>query len=164
MLRAELGDPELNVPPVPRKPNMPRLTAALLYAVPGGASGATGKALVRAKEVERRLNIARAAYYKGQRAAKADEQVSADWGVAQAALATLKANQFKLDSLTKDKLLALVRVLKAGKAMQEKQARFSRARDRVSRSCSVRRARSRASRSGGYIGTSSTRPLMPRRE
>ena len=40
-----------------------------------------------------------------------------DWSTAQEALALLKASNYKLETLKKDQLIALVRVLKVGKAV-----------------------------------------------
>lgn len=80
LLRNEIGNPTLHVAPVPPPPRQPRLTSALLFKVAGGVSGATGKALVRAKEVERRLTIARAAYSKGKRDDRSRAQEDARTG------------------------------------------------------------------------------------
>eukprot|EP00966_Prymnesium_polylepis_P252085 5827843-Prymnesium_polylepis.3 len=59
LLRAEIGDPALNVAPVPAPKSQPKLGSALLFKLPGGVTGEMGKQLVRAKEVERRLVLAR---------------------------------------------------------------------------------------------------------
>lgn len=117
LLRAEVGDPSLNVPPVPPPAKMPKLTSSLLFKLPdGGASGPTGKALVRAKEVERRLGLARAEYRKGRREEKTAAKADGDWAAAAEGLALLEANKFDLKALQKKHLLGLVRSLNVGKA------------------------------------------------
>ena len=115
-LRAELGDPTANIPPVPPPAKRPKLTSALLFKVAGGATGAAGLALIRAKEVERRLTAARAAKTKETVEAKKAQQRDADWAAAAAALTQLKDASFDINVLKNPQLLSLVRVLDAGKA------------------------------------------------
>ena len=120
LLRAERGNPELNVPPVPAPPKMPKPTSALLFKVPGGVTGEIGTKLIRAKEIERRLGIARTKLNTTVRDEKQKATDNSDWTSASGALALLKANQFDLSKLNKPQLQALVRVLKVGNAAQNK--------------------------------------------
>ena len=120
LLRGEVSDATFNVAPVPPPAKMPKLSSAMLFALPGGVSGHTGLSIMRAKEVERRLNIARSERAKKARAEKTAEVEDSAWGTAVEALAILKAKGFALSALKKDHLLALVRVLKVGKAAGNK--------------------------------------------
>jgi hypothetical protein len=119
LLRAEIGDPALNVPSVPPPPKQPRLGASLLFKLPGGVTGATGKQLIRAKEVERRLSIARAQYNKTKRDAKGAQQADDDFAVAASALDEIEAGK-ELKKLSKGDLQSLVRALDAGNANANK--------------------------------------------
>ena len=112
----------LYVAPVPPPKSMPKLTSALLYKVPGGCSGEIGKKLIRAKEVERRLNIPRSGQNKKMRDARTELKSNASWGVAADALNVLKANDFKLLALKKPQLEALVLSLNVGKHVGNKDA------------------------------------------
>ena len=49
LLRAEIGNPAPNVPPVPPPKSQPKLGSSLLFKLPGGVTGEVGKQLVRAK-------------------------------------------------------------------------------------------------------------------
>mmetsp|Transcript_11336 Transcript_11336/g.29936 ORF Transcript_11336/g.29936 Transcript_11336/m.29936 type:complete len:314 (+) Transcript_11336:3-944(+) len=120
LLRAELNEDDLSVPAVARPAKMPRLTSALLFKLPGGTSGETALALVRAKEVERHLNIARTTVKKKKREEKDARVEDGDWALAGKALIDLKASKFNLQVLKKPALVALVRVLKSGKAVGNK--------------------------------------------
>ena len=99
---------------------MPKLTSALLCKVPGGPTGEMGVQLVRAKEVERRFNIARAAYYKAKREGKRAAQMEEAWVTAGDALDRLEGLEFHLPSLKKAELEALVRALKVGRVVGNK--------------------------------------------
>ena len=122
LLRAELGDASLDVQPVAPPKKMPKLTSALLFKVPGGVHGAMGKQLVRAKEVERRLGIARKAHNEEKRTTKRAGKADAGWGLAATALDLLAANKFNLQSkeLMRPHLAALVTSLKVGKGTGKK--------------------------------------------
>jgi len=123
LLREEVGDLTLQVAPVaPPKRGMPKLTSALLFQLPGGPTGEQGRALIRAKEIERRLAVARSSRSKDRREEKKRTEADEDWAVAAAAMATLEAGQFDLSTLSKAHLLALVRTLKVGKAVGNKDA------------------------------------------
>ena len=114
LLRAERGDATLNVPAVPAPTRIPKLTSALLFKLPGGVSGDVGTALIRAKEVERRLNIARTEANKAVREGKRAVQSEQDWSLAAQSLVELKENSFVLSKLSKGQLLSLVRALNLG--------------------------------------------------
>jgi hypothetical protein len=122
LLRAERGDSELAVAPIPPPAKAPKLTSSLLFKVPGGVSGELGKKLVRAKEVERRLGIARTQLNTSHRENKNQLTENSDWTVAAEGLGLLKTNQFDLIKLNKPQLQSLVRVLKVGNANQNKGA------------------------------------------
>lgn len=96
------------------------LGASLLFKLRGGATGEMGLKLIRAKEVERRLKIARVEARQKARAGKKEAQTNSDWQVAADALTDLKSKGYELGSLKKEQLLALVRVLGAGKAQGNK--------------------------------------------
>ena len=115
LLRNERGQPDLLITAVHPPKSMPKLTSALLYQLPGGVTGASGKKLLRAKEVERRLNIARTELNKRDSEQRRSLQANADWGVAADGLNALKDNFFKLDKLKIPALQSLVRVLNVGK-------------------------------------------------
>jgi hypothetical protein len=115
LLRAEVGDPNLGVPPVPPPKAQPKLGSSLLFKLPGGVTGELGKKLVRAKEVERRLNIARKKYREEKRGGRDALRADNDWSVAAAALKELEASAFELKGLKLPQLQSLVRVLKVGK-------------------------------------------------
>lgn len=115
LLRNERGQPELLITAVHPPKSMPKLTSALLYQLPGGVTGASGKKLLRAEEVERRLNIARTELNKRDSEQRRSLQANADWGVAADGLNALKDNSFKLDKLKIPALQSLVRVLNVGK-------------------------------------------------
>ena len=115
LLRNERGQPDLLITAVHPPKSMPKLTSALLYQLPGGVTGASGKKLLRAKEVERRLNIARTELNKRDSEQRRSLQANADWGVAADGLNALKDNSFKLDKLKIPALQSLVRVLNVGK-------------------------------------------------
>jgi len=120
LLRNEMNDPNLQVTPVPPPKNLPKLGASLLFKLRGGATGEMGLKLIRAKEVERRLKIARVEARQKARAGKKEAQTNSDWQVAADALTDLKSKGYELGSLKKEQLLALVRVLGAGKAQGNK--------------------------------------------
>ena len=122
LLRAELGDASLNVPPVAPPKKMPKLTSALLFKLPGGVHGVVGKQLVRSKEVERRLGIARKAYNEKKRTKKRAGKADAGWGLAATALDLLAANKFNLQctELKRPHLAALVTSLQVGKGTGKK--------------------------------------------
>jgi len=122
LLQKELGDPNLQVAPVPPPARTPKLTASLLFKLPGGASGPVGRKLIRSKEVERRLGIARAEHFKNKKAGKKAAQTDSDLQVAADALEHLKAKSYDLGVLKKEQLLSLVRVLQVGKAQGNKPA------------------------------------------
>eukprot|EP00966_Prymnesium_polylepis_P198024 4588741-Prymnesium_polylepis.1 len=119
LLRAEVGDPNLGVAPVPPPKSQPKLGASLLFKLPGGVSGPLGKQLIRAKEVERRLNLARKTYRAGKRDDKNAEREDNDFSVAAAALEELEAKSFELKKLKAKQLQSLVRALRVykGKAV-----------------------------------------------
>jgi len=71
-------------------------------------------------KVERRLKIARVEARQKARAGKKEAQTNSDWQVAADALTDLKSKGYELGSLKKEQLLALVRVLGAGKAQGNK--------------------------------------------
>ena len=104
------------VPPVPAPLRIPKLTSALLFKLPGGVSGEVGTALIRAKEIERRLGLARIEANKTVREEKRAVQDTDAWGSAATALEILEANSFDLSKLKKDQLAALVRALQIGKS------------------------------------------------
>lgn len=120
LLRAEAGDPALNVPPVPPPKSQPKLGSSLLFKLPGGVTGAIGKQLVRAKEVERRLNIARKKLNSDKREEKSAQQAETDFTVAAAALTTLEASSFDLTKLKLPELYSLERALGVGKGRGKK--------------------------------------------
>ena len=122
LLRAEVGDPSLGVPPVPPPKSQPKLGSSLLFKLPGGVTGALGKQLVRAKEVERRLNIARKAHHTEKRDHRKAAKEDNDWSVGAAALKELEAGGFELKKLKAPQLQSLVRVLKVGKGNGSKAA------------------------------------------
>jgi len=122
LLQQELGDSTLQVAPVPPPKRLPKLTSALLFKVPGGATGELGKQLVRAKEVERRLTIARSQAAKDKREARDKTKSDADWSIAAGALTMVEASNFDIKVLNKPQLQSLVRVLKAGNATGKKDA------------------------------------------
>eukprot|EP00966_Prymnesium_polylepis_P276651 6391474-Prymnesium_polylepis.1 len=99
LLRAEVGDPTLGVPPVPPPKKQPKLGSSLLFKLPGGVTGQLGKQLVRAKEVERRLDIARKVYSAEKKEGKNALRADSDWSVSAAALKHLEANAFDLKKL-----------------------------------------------------------------
>jgi hypothetical protein len=115
-----VNDPELDVPPIPPPAKIPKLTSALLFKVPGGVSGEIGKKLVYAKEIERRLGLARSKQNASEREAKKSSTNNSDWTVASESLTLLKTNQFNLKALNKPQLQSLVRVLKVGNAALNK--------------------------------------------
>ena len=86
----------MNVPPVPPPQHQPKLGSSLLFKLPGGVTGAIGKQLVRAKEVERRLGIARKKFNSEKKDEKKARQSDMDFEVAAAALNTLKESKFEL--------------------------------------------------------------------
>mmetsp|Transcript_10295 Transcript_10295/g.30501 ORF Transcript_10295/g.30501 Transcript_10295/m.30501 type:complete len:454 (-) Transcript_10295:36-1397(-) len=112
LLRAEAGDSTLGVPPVPPPKSQPKLGASLL---PGGVSSPLGKKLIRAKEVERRLNIARKAYKAGNRESKKAATADTDFAVSATALEQLEASGFELKKLKAKQLQSLVRALRVHK-------------------------------------------------
>ena len=115
LLRNEVGDPTLGVPPVPPPARKPKLTSALLFKLPGGVSGSIGKQLIRAKEIERRLGIARSKHAKEKREKRTEEKGSADWSAAATAMKDLEEqHNFELSKLLVPALQALVRCLKLG--------------------------------------------------
>ena len=120
LLRAEVGNPNLGVPPVAPLAKMPKLTSALLSKLPGGATGPQGKQLIRAKEIERRLNAARAKYRNDKKEAMGEKQKDDDFTAAAAALTELESNSFKLIALQKGPFQSLVRALGAGRATGNK--------------------------------------------
>eukprot|EP00966_Prymnesium_polylepis_P322212 7378479-Prymnesium_polylepis.1 len=120
LLRAEVGDPALNVSRVPPPPHMPKLTSALLFKLPGGATGETARRLVRAKEIERRLTAARAKYNQEKKKTKAQNQEENDFSVAADALGVIAADKYNLDKLNKPQLESLVRALKCGNGKANK--------------------------------------------
>ena len=120
LLRAEAGDPALNVPPVPPPKSQPKLGSSLLFKLPGGVTGAIGKQLVRAKEDERRLNIARKKLNSDKREEKSAQQAETDFTVAAAALTTLEASSFDLTKLKLPELYSLERALGVGKGRGKK--------------------------------------------
>ena len=123
LLRAEVGDPSLGVPPVPPRKTQPKLGSSLLFKLPGGVTGPLGKQLVRAREVERRLNVARKKYREEKRDGKKVLRDDNDWtGLAAAALKELEAHSFELKKLKLPQLQSLVRVLKVGKGNGPKPA------------------------------------------
>tara|TARA_B110001452_G_scaffold228012_1_gene203202 strand:+ start:1116 stop:1586 length:471 start_codon:yes stop_codon:yes gene_type:complete len=79
-----------------------------------------GVRLVRAKEVERRLGIARAAHCKAKREGKRAVRMDQAWGAAGDALNRLEALDFNLPSLKRGELEALVRALDVGKVAGNK--------------------------------------------
>ena len=81
-----------------------------------------GKQLVRAKEVERRLAVARAAHGKDKREEKDRQRADADWPTAARALVDLEAAKFDLSALSRIQLQSLVRALKVGNANGKKDA------------------------------------------
>lgn len=99
---------------------IPKLTSALLFKVPGGVSGEIGKKLARAKETERRLNIARTKANGEARDVTKKKTDNSDWSVAAGAPNLIKGNNYKLDGLKKPQLQSLVRALKVGKAVGSK--------------------------------------------
>jgi hypothetical protein len=115
LLRAEVGDPNLGVAPVPPPKSMPKLGASLLFKLPGGVTGPLGKQLVRAKEVERRLNAARKSYRAGKRDDKNAEREDNDFSVAAESLEELEAKSFELKKLKLKQLQSLVRALRVYK-------------------------------------------------
>ena len=120
LLRAECGDSGLVVDPVPPPSKMPKLTSALLYKVPGGATGAVGLKLIRSKEVMRRLTIARLAYRKGRREEKGVAVTNTSWTDAAEAMKALQANSYDLNLLSGAHLKGLVRSLDVGKPIGKK--------------------------------------------
>ena len=112
LLRAEIGDPNLGVPPVPPPKSQPKLGASLLFKLPGGVTGAMGKQLVRAKEIERRLNIARKDHRAGKRDEKKAQQADDDFAVAATALEELEGSSFELKKLKLSQLHSLVCALR----------------------------------------------------
>ena len=122
LLRAELGDPALAIEPAPPPKRLPKLTSALLFKVPGGATGELGKQLIRTKEVERRLNIVRANVSKDKKAERTRLQVDENWTIAAQALKDVEANNFESSVLNKPQLQSLVCVLKVGNANAKKGA------------------------------------------
>lgn len=78
--------------------------------------------LIRAKEIERRLGVARMAASKQRREAKAIERATSDWTVAAQAITDLEAVGGELAKLTNAQLAALVRVLKLGNGQGKKAA------------------------------------------
>ena len=120
LLRAEVGDPTLGVAPVPPLKNQPKLGASLLFRLPGGVTGEVGKQLVRAKEVERRLTIARKQYNSDKKDQKKAQRADNDFVVAAGALKDLKASKFDLKPLSLPQLQSLVRALSGGKAKGNK--------------------------------------------
>ena len=94
LLRIEVGDPNLGVPPVPPPKNLPKLGSSLLFKLPGGVTGPLGKKLIRAKEVERRLNLARKNYRADKRSTKDALKADNDFSVAAGALEQLKGCNF----------------------------------------------------------------------
>ena len=106
--------------PAPAK--KPKLTSALLFKVPGGVTGETGRALLRAKEIERRLGVARTEASKKRREARASERATSDWSLAAQSISDLEAAGGELGKLTNEKLSALVRVLKLGNGQGNKAA------------------------------------------
>ena len=122
LLRNEIGDPTLNVAPVPPPKRKPKLTSALLFKLPGGATGETGRQLIRAKEVERQLAVARTEHNKEKTKARTAKRADSDWLVAQGALDDLEAAKFDLKGLSKPQLQSLVRALQVGNANGKKDA------------------------------------------
>ena len=120
LLRAEVGDPTLGVQPVPPPKKQPKLGSGLLFKLPGGVTGAMGKQLVRAKEVERRLTLARKKFNGDKKDQKKTQQVDNDFVVAAAALKELKVNSFDLKPLSLPQLQSLVRALGNGKGTGKK--------------------------------------------
>ena len=79
-----------------------------------------GKQLVRAKEVERRLIIARKQFNSDKKDQKKAQQADNDFVVAAGALKDLKASKFDLKPLSLPQLQSLVRALSGGKAKGKK--------------------------------------------
>eukprot|EP00966_Prymnesium_polylepis_P049164 1137710-Prymnesium_polylepis.1 len=122
LLRTEIGDPNLGVPPVPPPKNQPKLGSSLLFKLPGGVTGELGLQLVRAKEVERRLKLARMKYRSDKRDDKKEQQAGNDFAVASLALTDLQASSFELKKLKLPALHSLERALGVGAGTGRKAA------------------------------------------
>ena len=120
LLRAEVGDPTLGVLPVPPPKNQPKLGSGLLFKLPGGVTGDVGRQLVRAKEVERRLTLARKKFNGDKKDQKKTAQADNDFVVAAGALKDLKESSFDLQPLSLPQLQSLVRALGSGKGTGKK--------------------------------------------